>query len=267
MAWTIERRNSVAVVTLNTNKSNFQNEAFFKDLDLAFDTLSEQYPDCAVVLTGQGKIFSAGLDFSESFSVFGSRDQERIQSWYYRYRDTNLKIFTYPRPVVAAVNGHAIAGGLITALACDFRVAATGDAQYCLNEVPIGIPMPGCYLEIVRYATQSNTASRVSLFGERFGNDSALQLGIIQEVVAKEQLIDLAIKKASLVPSTSFEAFAFSKKALQYPILDRIAKLDREFDKNIAQIVSSEGSILSLGEKYEALMGKRAEWDIRPKGV
>jgi enoyl-CoA hydratase len=67
------------------------------------------------------------------------------------FRETNLRIFKYPRPTVAAINGHAIAGGLITALDCDFRVAARKPSKFGLNEVPIGIPMPAAYVEIIRY--------------------------------------------------------------------------------------------------------------------
>ena len=263
MAWQIEREGDVAVVTMNTNKSNNQNEEFFKDLDHTFDLLEKDFSDSSVVLTGQGKIFSAGLDFQESFSVFGSRDIEKIQSWYYRYRNTNLKIFTYPRPTVAAINGHAIAGGLVTALNCDLRVASEGKNKYYLNEVPIGIPMPGCYLEIVRYATNNSTASRISLFGEEIQNEKAKSLGLIHEIVDGDRLIEEAVRMASLVPKSSFTSFEFSKKALQQPFLDRIERLDELFDKNIGKAMSSEGSIISLGIKFEEIMGQRAPWDIR----
>jgi enoyl-CoA hydratase len=131
---------------------NVQNDHFFADLHAAFDRLEREFSDLPVVLTGQGDVFSAGIDFQYSFGIFGSGSQDTIRQWYRTYRETNLRIFQYPRPTVAAVNGHAIAGGLITALDCDFRVAARKSARFGLNEVPIGIPMPAAYVEIIKYA-------------------------------------------------------------------------------------------------------------------
>ena len=83
---------------------------------------------------------SAGIDFKYSFSIDGG-DLDNIREWYRNYRATNLRIFQYPRPTVAAVNGHAIAEEFITALDCDFRVAARKPVKFGLNEVPIGIPI------------------------------------------------------------------------------------------------------------------------------
>ncbi len=152
MAWEMEVMEGCAVVRMNTNKMNVQNDQFFADLHDAFDRLEREFSELPVVLTGQGDVFSAGIDFQYSFEIFGSGSQDKIREWYRGYRETNLRIFQYPRPTVAAVNGHAIAGGLITALDCDFRIAARKPAKFGLNEVPIGIPMPAAYVEIIRYA-------------------------------------------------------------------------------------------------------------------
>ena len=147
MPWMIERKHDyVAVVTMNTNKVNAQNPAFFDDLHLAFDHLEAKCNDCAVVLTGIGPAFSAGLDFDHHFPLFARQSVKEINAWFDAYRATNLRLFTYPRPTVAAINGHAYAGGLITALCCDDRIASEGALQFSLNEVAIGIPMPAVLL-------------------------------------------------------------------------------------------------------------------------
>jgi enoyl-CoA hydratase/carnithine racemase len=140
MPWKIERKHEhVVAVTMNTNKVNAQNPAFFADLHAAFDRLETEFEDCAVVLTGTGKVFSAGLDLDHHFAMFARRDLKEIDDWFAAYRITNLRLFSYPRPTVAAINGHAYAGGFITAIVCDYRVAAEGELQFSLNEVPIGI--------------------------------------------------------------------------------------------------------------------------------
>src|SRR3984893_3057588 len=166
MPWTIQRKHDhVAVVTMNTNKVNAQNPAFFGDLHAAFDRLEAEFSDCAVTLTGTGAVFSAGLDFDHHFPLFARRSLKEIDAWFDAYRATNLRLFTYPRPTVAAINGHAYAGGLITALDCDLRIAADGASQFALNEVPIGIPMPAVYVEIIKYSLGAPAAAEMTLFG------------------------------------------------------------------------------------------------------
>jgi enoyl-CoA hydratase len=114
MAWKIDVTDGCAVVQMNSNKVNVQNDQFFTDLHAAFDRLEKEFPELPVVLTGQGDVFSAGIDFKYSFDIFGSGSLDKIRDWYQNYRATNLRIFQYPRPTVAAINGHAMAGGLIT---------------------------------------------------------------------------------------------------------------------------------------------------------
>lgn len=160
MPWTIERKHDhVVVVTMNTNKVNAQNPAFFGDLHAAFDRLEAEFNDSAVVLTGTGSAFSAGLDFDHHFPLFARQSLKEIDAWFDAYRATNLRLFTYPCPTVAAINGHAYAGGLITALGCDHRIAAEGALQFSLNEVLIGIPMPAIYCEIIKHAVGPRAAS------------------------------------------------------------------------------------------------------------
>ena len=109
-----------------------------------------------------------GIDFQYSFENLRRGSHDKVRDWYRAYRETNLRIFTYPRPTVAAVNGHAIAGGLITALDCDFRVAARKAAKFGLNEVPIGIPMPAAYVEIIKYALGNQVGALATLRGKLY---------------------------------------------------------------------------------------------------
>lgn len=165
-------------------QGHVQNDLFFADLHRAFDRLEGEFNELSVVLTGQRDTFSAGIDFQYSFEIFGSGSHDKIREWYRTYRETNLRIFQYPRPTVAAINGHAIAGGLITALDCDSRVAARKDAKFGLNEVPIGIPMPAAYVEIIKYALGDQVGALTTLRGELYGLEQADRLGFFHEVVS-----------------------------------------------------------------------------------
>jgi enoyl-CoA hydratase len=192
MSWTIERRGRVAVVTMTTNKVNARNRAFFADLHEAFDRLEHDHAESPVVLTGTGQRFSAGLDLGEHFPLFAG-DPADVASWFAEYRATNMRLFTYPRPTVAAVNGHAFAGGLITAAVCDHRIAVPEGARFGLNEVPIGIPMPAVYVRMLAYAWGEPVAARTSLLGEIFTPAQAHAMGMVHELVPADQLLDRAV--------------------------------------------------------------------------
>ena len=257
MPWTIERKHDhVVVATMNTNKVNAQNPAFFADLHAAFDRLEAEFADCAVVLAGTGSTFTAGLDLDHHFALFARRSSKEIDAWFDAYRATNLRLFTYPRPTVAAINGHAYAGGLITALDCDHRIAADGDLRFSLNEVPIGIRMPAVYCEIVKHAVGSRAASELTLFGQVHDLAAAVRLGIVQETVAPDGLLDAAIARAALVTPDCHTAYAFSKRALQattMAAIDQAARLDRDL---LSRGMSDPASLRANARRYRELKGK-----------
>jgi enoyl-CoA hydratase len=261
MPWTIERKHDhVAVVTMNTNKVNAQGPAFFDDLHAAFDHLEAEFSECAVVLTGTGAVFSAGLDFDYHFPLFARRSLNEIDAWFDAYRATNLRLFTYPRPTVAAINGHAYAGGLITAFGCDHRVAAEGDLRFALNEVPIGIPMPAIYCEMIKYAVGQRAASEVTLFGQIYDLEAAIRMGIVQKTVAPDRLLDAALAWAALVPPDCYPAYAFSKRALQATTMvaiDAAARLDRDW---LSRGMSDPASLRAHARRYRELKGRDITW-------
>lgn len=257
MAWDIEVIQDCAVVRMNTNKVNVQNDQFFGDLHGAFDRLEREFSELPVVLTGQGNAFSAGIDFQYSFDIFGSGDPDKIRDWYRTYRETNLRIFTYPRPTVAAVNGHAIAGGLITALDCDFRVAARKPGKFGLNEVPIGIPMPAAYVEIIKYALGDQVGALTTLRGKLYDFDEAEKLGFFHEVVSEDQLISTAIGYARCITPDCNTAYAMSKKALQDSVMRQIQERTVALDAQLPAGMSDDGNRRAQDRRRQEIMHKR----------
>ncbi|WP_454741963.1 enoyl-CoA hydratase/isomerase family protein [Cupriavidus necator] len=257
MAWTIEELQGCALVRMNTNKVNVQNDQFFADLHQAFDRLEREFSELPVILTGQGDVFSAGIDFQYSFDIFGSGDQDKIRQWYRAYRETNLRIFQYPRPTVAAVNGHAIAGGLITALDCDFRVAARKPAKFGLNEVPIGIPMPAAYVEIIKYTLGDQVGALTTLRGELYGLEEAERLGFFHEVVEPDQLLPAAISYARCITPDCNTAYAMSKKALQDSVMRQIEERTVALDHRLPAGMSDEGNRRAQDRRRQEIMRKR----------
>jgi enoyl-CoA hydratase len=265
MPWTIEQKHDhVVVVTMNTNKVNAQNPAFFSDLHAAFDRLETEFHDCSVVLTGTGNVFSAGLDLDHHFAMFARQDLDEIDKWFAAYRTTNLRLFTYPRPTVAAINGHTYAGGFITAIDCDYRIAAEGVLQFALNEVPIGIPMPAVYCEIIKYAIGTKAASEFTLFGQVHDLEAAKRMGVVHKAVSTEKLLDAAVAWAALVPPDCYTAYAFSKRALQattMAAIDAAARLDLDW---LSRGMSHPLSLRANARRYRELKGRDITYGPKP---
>lgn len=251
---------TLAVVTMKTNKVNAQNPTFFGDLHATFDRLESEFSDCAVVLTGTGAVFSAGLDFDHHFPLFARQSLKEIDTWFDAYRATNLRLFTYPRPTVAAVNGHAYAGGLITAFGCDHRVAAEGALQFSLNEVRIGIPMPAVYCEIIKHAVGLRVARELTLFGQVYDLAEAVKMGVVNKTTAPGRLLDDAVAWAALVAPGCYPAYTFAKRALQattIAAIDSAARLDRDW---LSRVMSDPASLRAHAHRYRELKGRDITW-------
>lgn len=259
MSWTIERRGRIAVVTITTNPVNAQNRAFFADLHEAFDRLERDHADCPVVLTGAGTRFSAGLDLGEHFPLFAG-DPAAVASWFREYRATNMRLFTYPRPTVAAVNGHAFAGGLITAAVCDYRVAVADGARLGLNEVPIGIPMPAVYVRMLAYAWGEPVAARACLLGEIFSPVQAHALGMVHELAPAAELLERAVAVAETTPEDCLEQYAFTKRAAQAGALRDIAELADPLDAELPNGMTSDQARHAHRRYWQQLKGSPATW-------
>lgn len=230
MRWAIQEVDGVAMVRMQSSAINKQNDELFSDLQTAFDLIETELPGRPVVLQGQGTVFSAGLDFEYTFPIFARGVEEEIAAWYRRFSDAMLRVLTYPFPTVAAVNGHAIAGGLILALCCDHRVAAQGPYRCGLNEVPVGIPMPSLYTELVRLRIGSAATAEAILTGKLYSVEESLQLGFMQEVVAPERLVEAAGAHAALIEPACRFAYAHSKKMLLAPTMRWIEEQGRALD-------------------------------------
>lgn len=260
MSWTIERHGRVAVVTMNTNPVNAQNRAFFADLHQAFDILEADHPDAPVVLTGTGERFSAGLDLGEHFPLFAG-DPAAVASWFADYRATNVRLFTYPRPTVAAVNGHAFAGGLITAAVCDHRIVVDDEqARFGLNEVPIGIPMPAVYVRMLAYAWGEPVAARASLLGEIFTAQQARSHGMFHDLIPAGKLLERAVAIAEQTPEDCMDQYAYTKRASQAPTLRDIADLADPLDRDLPAGMTSDDARHAHRRYWEQLKGAPASW-------
>ena len=243
MTWELEPRDAVVVVHMRSNKVNRMNPAMFVDAQVAFDRLDAEFPGRPVVLTGDGATFSAGLDFAHVFPLFQRGDQTEIGAFFAEFRGMIVRILTAPRRTVAAVNGHAFAGGFILACACDARVLAHGPARLALNEVPIGIPMPSTYVEIVRHALGSRFAIEATLEGRIYDVAEVAAEGFARTVAPPERLLEAAIAVATIpgLPDTAV-AYAGAKRSLLGPLMALLDGPSRALDAACFAEVASPAS-------------------------
>jgi enoyl-CoA hydratase len=215
---------------MRSNSVNRMNPALFDDMHRAFDALDREHPRAPVVLVGEGSTFSAGLDFNHVFPLFRSGDPAAIGAFFEQFRGMIVRLARAARPTVAAVNGHAFAGGLILACCCDLRLAARGAGRLALNEVPIGIAIPSSYVEIVRHAVGSRVASEAALWARVYDVDAALAAGLVHAVVDAVDLVDEAVKLAASVSDDTFDAFVATKAAANAPLVELLDGACRQRD-------------------------------------
>jgi enoyl-CoA hydratase len=163
-----------------------------------------------VVITGAGRCFSAGVDL-RAISDGGSEYTDRFIT---SLSPALLAVFDHPAPVVAAVNGHAIAGGCVFAMAADVRLMSAGTIG--ITELAVGVPFPMAALEICRYAMGTST-TRAALQADTIDVDSASARGWIDEVVAPADLLPRAIAVARKLGQHSPTAYAATKEQLHRP--------------------------------------------------
>ena len=178
-------------------------------------------PVKAVIVTGTGSSFSAGVDL---YRVL--KDGPEYGRRFLPVLDGLLRAaLTLPKPLVAAVNGHAIAGGCILAACCDHRIMVEGAGRIGIPELGVGVPFPALPLQIMA-ARLSEGALRDLVFTARTVQiDEAKALGLIDEKCPSGMLLDRAMEAAQRLASIPAGAFALTKEAFYTPILQRTAQL------------------------------------------
>ena len=207
----------VSLVTLDRPPANALDRGFFDELIALLDRLSA--PDVgAVVVTGTGRFFSAGLDLFDVFAYPPRAFDEFTE----RFDAGFGALFALPKPVVAAVNGHAIAGGAVLAAAADFRLVAEGDGKMGLTEILLGVPFPVSVLEIVRYACDGPHLRELLYHGRTYLPEEACARRLADEVVPATELVPRALALAEELAERPPAAFADTKLGLRAEPLRRL---------------------------------------------
>jgi enoyl-CoA hydratase len=180
----------------------------------------------ALVVTGSGRCFSAGLDL-KIVSRYDVVEQGAVLDVANRVL---ARLYACPIPTVAAVNGHAVAAGLVLALACDHRVGADRDAHFGLTEVRAGIPFPAVAMAIVRAELAPGAARTLTLLGRRLDAAEAARQGVVDELQPPAVVLPRALAVATELASLPRATYARIKRQLRAPALTEIATITRGAD-------------------------------------
>jgi enoyl-CoA hydratase/carnithine racemase len=200
----------VAVITLNNPSANTFTAEGLLQLTALVGELNRNLDVYAAVVTGQGdKFFSAGADLK----TFADGDKARARLVAQRF-GAAFEALQEARPVViAAINGYAMGGGLECALACDLRIAED-HAQMALPEPSVGLLPAGCGTQTLPWLVGEGWAKRMILTNERVNAETALRIGLVEQVVARGQSLETAVQLAQRVSTLSPRAVTFSKNLI-----------------------------------------------------
>ncbi len=174
----------------------------------------------ALVLTGTGSIFSAGVDLVR----YRDGGSAYVREFLPALDECFARLFFLPLPTIAAVNGHAIAGGGVLTLACDRRLMARGSGRIGLPELKVGVPFPLLVLEMVRATLAPNVAAEVLHAAPTFDPGTAVARGFVDETVAPDQLLARAEQIATELAAIPATAWRLTKERFRRPVREAVAR-------------------------------------------
>ncbi|MBI2566147.1 MAG: crotonase/enoyl-CoA hydratase family protein [Candidatus Schekmanbacteria bacterium] len=215
-----ERRGKIAWITMDDGKANAINGALLSGVEDALAQAGEE--SCsAVVLVGRPGFFSAGLDL-KTLPVL---PRDELLATLAQFTRVSRRLLTFPRPIVAAITGHAIAGGAVLSLCCDHRIAALGEGKIGLNEAAIGIPLPTFVVELGRHRLSVPAQVAAMVHGTLYSVTGAHAIGFLDAVAAPDELAQKAQEAAERLGNLPHLSYTQSKSRLYAPLLAGDAEL------------------------------------------
>ena len=215
----LERQENIAILRLNNGVTNAIGPQLADDISA---TVNECRNTCkGLILTGGSKFFSIGFDLPALLLL----DRNEVADFYHRFNLAALDLLTLSVPTVCAISGHAIAGGTILALTCDYRFAALEKNLLGLNEIKLGVPVPHLADLMLRLIVAERAATEIVYQGEFMPAANARHIGLVDEICKPDTLGARALEKVLELAALPASAFAQIKDS-------RVSEIRSKFEKN-----------------------------------
>ncbi len=206
---TSEQRGIVTLVAIDRPPANAMDISLLEEISAALEQVARRPPD-ALVIAGRPGCFSAGADL-KAVPAYGPKDQRAMVRAINRMA---IAAYGLRCPVLAAVTGHAIAGGMVLALCADYRVASS-EGRYGLTEVQVGVPYPQAAIAVVRSELAPSAARSLALTGRLTGAEECARLGLFDEVLAPDRVLDRSLEVAAELAALPTDTYVRTKLGLR----------------------------------------------------
>ena len=223
--------------------ANAMDAEFLDELGRNFDALSSDPSVGAVIVTGTGTIFSAGVDLKRLPDLDVAGQNALVRG----LNSACASAFGCAKPVIGAINGHAIAGGMVLALCCDYRIAVGDRSRYGLSEVRVGVPFPFVPYAIIENQLTPQALRRFIQFGQGIDAETARVWGALDEVVEPNQLMARARAKATECLAIPPGGYSKVKHQLRGEVADRCRQVVHDdSDPNLGNWISDEARAAAI---------------------
>ena len=237
----ITQQGGIAVLRMAHGKANAMDLEFCQSMGERLEEIKKSSSK-ALVLTGEGNIFSAGLDLVRVLE----EGCDYLRKLAPALSEVFGKLFLFPKPVVAAVNGHAIAGGCLLACTADHRIMSRGGGRIGVPELLVGVPFPSSAMEIMRFVTNSQQLQKLLYEGTTCVAEEAICMGLIDETVEPADLLDKSVEKAEKLASLSPQVFEHTKWHIRQPTLELIRNGESKFEPSVLDIWGAAETIEAM---------------------
>jgi enoyl-CoA hydratase/carnithine racemase len=247
-----ESREGLTILRLDRPPANAIDLIFGTKLDERLAELESDDGTSALILTGSGNCFSAGLDL-RVIPTYSEKEQRQLVELLNRLF---LRLYSFPVPTVAALNGHAIAGGMILNLCCDYRVAPLGDSRFGLAEVRVGIPYPVGAMSVVLAELPAPAARLMVQLGRNMDATQAVEHGVVDEAVEVHQVLVTAERMARKFAEMPPLAYRRIKRQVRAEVIQRVERVIADgSDPALDSWITPEGAKAAS----DVLAGKRRD--------
>ena len=219
---TLKKEENISVITLDDGKANVFSTKMSTDINECLDEVSKE--DGCIVLTGREGMFSAGFDLK----TLQGGDMDQIQEMTTTGFKLLSRIFSFPRPVIAACSGHGIALGTFLLCCCDYRIGIKGDFMLGANEMRTNMVIPPPILELIKFRVAQSHKYRAVLGAEMYTFENAKEAGLIDEVVDSNILMETAFNKAKDLATMGHPSYSMTKELY---IAEPLKKINDSIDQ------------------------------------